>query len=77
MYMLRTNDYSYADISTSNPAMTAQSVRPTVMVWNSMEKEGQFRKIFAGFIDGKAIPADQVQHARLTDRMRRLELQII
>lgn len=48
--------------------MTAQSARPTVMVRNSMEQEGQFRKIYAGFVNGIAIPTEQVQHARLNDK---------
>ena len=30
-----------------------------------MEHEGQFRKIYAGFVNRIAIPTDQVQHARL------------
>jgi hypothetical protein len=34
------------------------------MVRNSMEQEVQFRKIYAGFVNGIAIPTDQVQHAR-------------
>ena len=32
-----------------------------------MEQEGQFRKIYVGFVNGIAVPTDQVQHARLTD----------
>ena len=69
--MLRVkNDYGVpgypvllADSSINNgrTVMTAQSARPTVMVTNSME-QGQFRKIYAGFINGIAIPTDQVQH---------------
>ena len=57
-----------ADSSISSTAMTAQSARPTVMVRNSMEQEGQFRKIYAGFVNGIAIPTEQVQHARLNDK---------
>jgi hypothetical protein len=37
-----------ADRSITSTAMTAQSSQPTVMVRNSMEQEGQFRKIYAG-----------------------------
>jgi hypothetical protein len=33
-----------------------------------MEQEGQLRKIYAGFVNGIAIPTDQVQYARLTDK---------
>ena len=33
-----------------------------------MEQEGQFRKIYAGFVNGIAIPTEQVQHARLNDQ---------
>ena len=57
-----------ADSSISSTAMTAQSAQPTVMVRNSMEQEGQFRKIYAGFVNGIAIPTEQVQHARLNDQ---------
>jgi len=57
-----------ADSSISSTAMTAQSAQPTVMVRNSMEQEGQFRKIYAGFVNGIAIPTEQVQHARLNDK---------
>ena len=56
-----------AHSSISSTAMTAQSARPTVMVRNSMEQEGQFRKIYVGFVNGIAIPTEQVQHARLND----------
>jgi hypothetical protein len=50
--------------------MTAQSSAClTAMVRKFfMLQEGQFRKIYAGFVNGIAIPTDQVQHARLTHK---------
>lgn len=53
---------STGSITNGRTVMTAQSARPTVMVTNSMEQGGQFRKIYAGFVNGIAIPTDQVQH---------------
>ena len=69
--MLRINErLLFADSSISSTVMTAQSAQsaqPTVMVSrNSIEQEGQFRKIYAGLVNGIAIPSDGVQHARLT-----------
>ena len=39
-----------------------------------MEQEVQFRKIYAGFINGKAIPTYRGQHARLTCKTEMIEM---
>ena len=55
-----------ADSNITSTSMTSQPAQPTVMVRNSKEQEGQFRKIYAGLVNGVAIPSDGVQHARFT-----------
>jgi hypothetical protein len=62
------NHCASADHQREDTAMTAQwSARPTVKR-NSMDHKDQFRKIYAGFVNGIAIPTEQVQHARLNDK---------
>ena len=40
-----------------------------------MEQEGQFRKIYVGFVNGIiAIPTKQDQHARLNDKTETIEI---
>ena len=64
-----------ADSNITSTSMTSQPAQPTVMVRNSMEQEGQFRKIYAGFVNGIiAIPTEQVQHARLNDKTETIEI---